>query len=68
MWIKQSLKSGKPVLIDLSKVTDIQEHQDGVRVWFNMLAPNKDGRNVPKSITVRQSVEELTRLLKAKSA
>jgi hypothetical protein len=49
-------------------VTDIQEHQDGVRVWFNMLAPNKDGRNVPKSITVRQSVEELTRLLKAKSA
>jgi hypothetical protein len=33
-----------------------------------MLAPNKDGRNVPKSITVRQSVEELTRLLKAKSA
>lgn len=65
-WQSLTLKSGKPAVIDFSKVLYITRGKTGgATLYFNVMIQNTLKSPTPKSITVTESVAAIGKVLKS---
>jgi hypothetical protein len=62
-WHVVTQKNGKTALIDLSKVMYILEADEGWSIHFQTETENASGKRTPKTLDVRGSVTELSKIL-----
>ncbi|MBP1857331.1 hypothetical protein [Rhizobium herbae] len=66
-WHYVTLSNGKSALVDFSKVMYIVENADsGTTLHFQLESENSSGKTVPKSMTVKDSLEVLGKVLKGR--
>ncbi len=65
-WIALTLTNGKPTLVDLSKVLYITTRNDGCTLHLQHDSVNAKGKAVPFAVGVQQSIEFLTKELRAR--
>ncbi len=66
-WHYVTLNTGKSALVDFSKVMYITEAtEDGATIHFQLESENSSGKAVPKSITVKDSMDVLGKVLKGR--
>ena len=66
-WHYVTLNTGKSALVDFSKVMYITESaDDGSTLHFQLESENSTGKKVPKSITIKESVSALSKILKSR--
>jgi hypothetical protein len=64
VWHYVTMKNGKPALVDFSKVMYITKSaEDGSTLHFQLESENSSGKAAPKSITVKESVGVLGKIL-----
>ncbi|KQT02815.1 hypothetical protein ASG42_25295 [Rhizobium sp. Leaf391] len=65
-WQLVTQKNGKTALIDVGKVMYILEAEEGSTIHFQLEAENSSGKRTPKTLTVRESLSELNKLLQGR--
>ncbi|WP_438747715.1 hypothetical protein [Pararhizobium sp. O133] len=65
-WHFVTLSTGKSALVDFSKVMYVTESGEGATLHFHLESENASGKKVPKSITVKESVSVLGKVLKSR--
>ncbi len=62
-WQIVTQKTGKTALIDFGKVMYILEAEEGSTIHFQLEAENSSGKRTPKTLNVRDSLSELSKML-----
>ncbi len=65
-WQLITLKNGKTALIDFGKVMYVLEADEGCTIHFQLEAENASGKRTPKTLNVRESLSELSKMLQGR--
>lgn len=65
MWGAVTLNDGKSSLVDFSKVLYVVGTDTGSTIYFQLQSENAAGKPTPKSINVTESLDQLSRVLRA---
>ncbi|MBP2460162.1 MULTISPECIES: hypothetical protein [unclassified Rhizobium] len=68
MWVTFTTSNGAKVAVDMAKVVHINETVSGCRLFFGITVTDARGTEVLKSLPVAESMQQVSKVLRSKSA